>query len=377
MSTPASLLAWLAERQPEMLACLCDWARMETPSTEPARVQAFARTVAAAFTAAGCSAQEHEAALELRAPGADPAAAPVLVLGHLDTVFATGVLTRMPVRSDGQRLWGPGVYDMKGGVVQLLYALRALAAAGARPRRPLHALLAFDEEIGSTHSRALTEAGAGAAGAALVLEPGAGEEGKLKVARKGIAVYRVVAQGRAAHAGVDFEQGASAIVELAARVAEIAHWSDARRGLSINPGLIAGGTRLNVVAAQAEAHIEARAWTAAELEDFDRRLRSLQPDDERVRLQVEGGLNRPPMEPTPASLALASEARELGRELGLELDSTGTGGGSDGSFAAALGVPTLDGLGMAGGGAHTDQEHILIPALAPRTALLAALLQRI
>lgn len=368
-------LEWIAARQSEMLGLLSAWAGWETPSTEPARVAEFAGAVTAAFAAAGATqTRTHEAAFELELAGADAALPPLLVLGHLDTVFATGTLERMPVRDDGERLWGPGVYDMKGGVVQLLYALRALAAAGQRPRRPVRILLTFDEETGSRASRPVTEACARDAGAALVLEPGAGEEGKLKVARKGIALYRLAAEGRAAHAGVDFEQGASAIVELAARVVEVARWSDKASGLTVNPGVISGGTRLNIVAAHAEAQIEARAWTAAELSRFDRRLRALRSDDERVRLSVEGGLNRPPMEPTPASLGLASQAQALGRQLGLELESTGTGGGSDGSFAAALGVPTLDGLGAVGGGAHTAQEHVLISRLAPRAALLAGLL---
>ncbi|MGH9475997.1 MAG: M20/M25/M40 family metallo-hydrolase [Terriglobales bacterium] len=371
-------LNWIAARQPQMLALLSEWASCETPTTEPARVQAHARAVAAAFAAAGCrAAHEHEAALELEAPGGDAALPPALLLGHLDTVYATGTLARMPVRNDGERLWGPGVYDMKGGIVQLLFALRALAAAGRMPRRRLRILLVFDEETGSRASRPLTEACARGAGAALVLEPAADEGGKLKVARKGIAVYRLAAEGRAAHAGVDFTQGASAIVELAARVVEVAGWSDTASGLSVNPGIIAGGTRLNIVAANAEAQIEARAWSAVELAGFDRRLRALAPSDARVRLSVEGGLNRPPMEPTPASLALAAHAQAIGRELGLHLEYTGTGGGSDGSFAAALGVPTLDGLGAVGAGAHTDLEHIVISALAPRAALLAALLSSI
>lgn len=377
MSLPLALLAWLQSCQPEMLACLASWAACETPSTEPERVRAFAQTVAAAFAEAGCDSIDHSAALELSLPGSEAHAAPLLILGHLDTVYASGTLERMPVRQEGGRLWGPGVYDMKGGIVQLLFALRALAAQGFEPRRPLHILLVFDEETGSRQSRPLTEAAAHSAGAAFVLEPAADEDGKLKVARKGIAVYKLSAEGRPAHAGVDFAEGASAIVELAARVVEIASWSNAERGLSVNPGLFSGGTRLNIVAAHAQAHIEARAWSAAELTAFDHRLRALEPSDPRVRLSLEGGLNRPPMEPTPASLALATRARALGRELGLTLESTGTGGGSDGSFTAALGVPTLDGLGAVGAGAHTYHEHVLLATLAPRAALLALLLQSV
>ncbi|HET9785371.1 MAG TPA: M20/M25/M40 family metallo-hydrolase, partial [Terriglobales bacterium] len=192
--------------------------------------------------------------------------------------------------------------------------------------------------------------------------------------RKGIGVYQVKAHGVAAHAGVDFEKGASAITELAGRVSELAGWVDAERGLTINPGLISGGTGVNVVAAEAEARIEARAWTVVEQERFDVRLRGLRAANQRVRLEISGGINRPPMEATPASLALAARAQAIAGELGFPLATARTGGGSDGNFTAALGVPTLDGLGAVGGGAHSPGEHIVIGGLAARTALLAGLL---
>jgi len=370
--SPLTLLAWLRPRLPEMLERLQAWVGMETPSLEPERVRALAEVVAPEFERLGYRAVWHTDALELScAEGA-----PVLLLGHLDTVYPAGTLAAMPFRQEGGRAYGPGVFDMKGGVVQALYALRALRAEAPGTRLP-SLLLVYDEETGSRRSRPLTESRARQAEAVLVLEPAADADGKLKLGRKGIALYSMAAHGVAAHAGVDFEQGASAIVELAARVAEVAGWSDPARGLTINPGLISGGSRVNVVAAEAGAELEVRAWTAAELGAVDGRLRALASAHPRVQLEVRGGINRPPMEPTQASRALAARAQALAGELGFALATTRTGGGSDGNFTAALGVPTLDGLGMVGAGAHTPQEQIELAALAPRTALLAALLRQI
>ncbi|HVA63861.1 MAG TPA: M20 family metallopeptidase, partial [Terriglobales bacterium] len=365
----STLLDWIEPRRGEMLARLRAWVEVETPSLEPERVRELAAAVAAEFEPLGYRARFHPDALELTCAGA----APILLLGHLDTVYAAGTLATMPFREEGGRVYGPGVFDMKGGAVQALYALQALRAGAPGVRLP-SLLLVFDEETGSRRSRALTERLARQAEAVLVLEPAADADGKLKLGRKGIALYTLAAFGVAAHAGVDFEQGASAIVELAARVAEVAGWSEAARGLTLNPGLIAGGSRVNVVAAEARAEIEVRAWTAAELEAVEVRLRGLASAHPRVRLELSGGINRPPMEPTPASQALAARAQALARELGFALATTRTGGGSDGNFTAALGVPTLDGLGMVGAGAHTPQEQIELAALGPRTALLAALL---
>ncbi|MGH3183135.1 MAG: M20/M25/M40 family metallo-hydrolase, partial [Streptosporangiaceae bacterium] len=289
-------------------------------------------------------------------------------------VYPAGTLAQMPFRLDKERAHGPGIYDMKAGVVQALFALLALHACGEAPRRPLRWLWVFDEELGSRGSRPHTERLARGAAAALVLEPAAEPGGKLKTARKGIAQYSLSARGIAAHAGVDFEQGASAVVELAARVAEVAAWSDAKSGLTINPGLISGGSRANVVAAEARAELDVRSWSAIELTDTERRLRQLQSSNPRVALEVTGGLNRPPMEPSPDSEALAAKAQALAAELGWELGTARSGGGSDGNTTAALGTPTLDGLGLAGEGAHAPHEHIRLESLVPRTALLAMLL---
>src|SRR6185437_15434955 len=358
---------WLEPRPAEMLALLRQWVEMETPSLEPERVGALARAVAEAFAALGYAPRFHEHALELARAGASDA---TLVLGHLDTVYPAGTLATMPFRIEGDRAHGPGVYDMKGGVVQALFGLRALAALAPEAALPSPLLFVYDEETGSRGSLALTEARARAARRALVLEPAAGEEGKLKIARKGIALYRLEAHGQAAHAGVDFESGASAIVEMAERVAEIASWSDAERGVTANCGVMAGGTRVNVVAAHAQAELELRAWSASDLQGLDRRMHGLRPRNPRVRLEASGGINRPPMEATEASLALAAEAQRVAAEVGLALGTSRTGGGSDGNFTAACGCPTLDGLGLVGAGAHAPHEHILISSLVTRTAVL-------
>jgi glutamate carboxypeptidase len=374
------LLAHTAAALPEMLEQLRAWVEWESPSQEPERVRGLAREVAAAFESAGCRATFHPDALELTYPGTrDAVDAPILLLGHLDTVYPVGSLPAMPFRlgegEEADRAYGPGVFDMKAGLVQALCALQALRhSPRTTSHSPITLLFVYDEEIGSPRSREQSEPVMREARAVLVLEPAAGADGKLKIARKGTARYRLTAHGVAAHAGLDFALGASAIVELAHRVVEVAGWSAAERGVTVNAGLIAGGTAANVVAGQAHADIDARAWTAAEQHVLDSRFRSLVATDARVRLEVDGGISRPPMEVSPASDALRARAQNLAAGLGFTLGAMRVGGASDGNLAAALGRPTLDGLGAVGAGAHTADEHILIAHLAPRAALLAALL---
>ena len=383
------LLAHTAAALPEMLERLRAWVEWESPSQEPERVRGLARAVAAAFEAADCRATFHADALELDCPGTrDAVDAPILLLGHLDTVYPAGTLRTMPFAIVGEgeagrtevggaagRAYGPGIFDMKAGVVQALYALQALRASPRTTRHsPITLLLVYDEEIGSPRSRRLSEPAMQAARAVLVLEPAADTDGKLKTARKGTARYRLTAHGVPAHAGLDFARGASAIVELARRVVEVAGWSALERGVTVNPGVIAGGTGSNVVAEEAHAEVEARAWTAAEQHALDARFRSLAAADARVRLEVTGGISRPPMETSPASDALRARVQNVAAGLGFALGATRVGGASDGNLAAALGRPTLDGLGAVGAGAHTSEEHILVAHLAPRAALLAALL---
>jgi glutamate carboxypeptidase len=299
----------------------------------------------------------------------------ILVLGHFDTVWPVGTLARMPFRREGGRLWGPGVLDMKGGIAFFLWAMRALRELELPVGRKVVLLLTADEETGSASSRQLVEQQAKASSAVLVLEPGTGLEGKLKTARKGVGVYQLHVRGKAAHAGVDPENGASAVVELARQIVRIAGWSDPARGVTLNPGVIAGGTRSNVVAAEARAEIDVRVAKLRQAAALDRKLRGLKPFDPRCALTWTGGVNRPPMERTRAIVRLFRLAQGLAAGLGVRLEESMTGGGSDGNFTAALGVPTLDGLGAVGEGAHAAHESILIDRIADRTALLAKLVQ--
>jgi len=300
---------------------------------------------------------------------------PVLLLGHFDTVWPVGTLERMPVRRDGSRLHGPGTFDMKAGIGIAALAIRALRATG-EPHPPLVMLWTTDEEIGSGTSREAIEAEARQAAAVLVLEP-ALPNGGLKTARKGCGEFELIVTGRAAHAGVDPGKGASAIHELAAQITEIERLQDLTRGLSVNVGVISGGSRPNVVAEEARAVIDIRAPTNADAAQIEASIRALQPRRSGTRLTIRGGFERPPLERTPAVAHLFSLARDVASSLGRELTEGSTGGGSDGNFTAALGVPTLDGLGPIGDGAHAAHEHVDVTALPWRAALVAGLIGRL
>ena len=298
----------------------------------------------------------------------------VLGLAHSDTVHPTGTLAHFPFEARAGRLYGPGVLDIKGGIAQFVFAARALRELGVPVRKRVLLQINSDEEIGSDASRALTEKMAKTADCVLVVEPGTGLTGKLKTARKGTGDYSVAVKGVASHAGVDFLAGASAIVELARQIEVIVGFTDLARGLTVNPGVISGGTRSNVVAAEARVEVDIRIARLKDFDALDRKFRKLKAYDRRCTVIVEGGLNRPPMERTKAIGAMFEQARSLASELGIELEESSTGGGSDGNFTAAMGVQTLDGLGMVGEGAHTLNECVLIDRIADRTALLAKLL---
>lgn len=298
---------------------------------------------------------------------------PILLLGHLDTVWPLGTLAEMPFRISRGRAWGPGVLDMKAGVAMALTALDLLREEDLL-RRPVILLLVGDEETGSHASRALTEKVASRCESVYVLEPAQGLEGAYKTARKGVATYRVHVTGVAAHSGVNFEQGRSAIAELARQIGVIEAGTDLKRGLTINVGTIEGGTRSNVVAAEAWAEVDARIARASDLARLERHMKSLRARRDGCVLKIEGGLNRPPMERTPTGVALYRRAATIGRAMGFELKEASTGGGSDGNFTAALGIPTLDGMGAVGEGAHARNESVVLRELGPRTALLAAML---
>ena len=297
----------------------------------------------------------------------------ILALGHSDTVWPAGTLASMPFRQKEGRLWGPGVLDMKSGIAFFIYAMRILRDLDVPVARKVVMQINSDEEVGSESSRALTERNARRSQAVLVLEPASGLDGRLKTARKGVGDYTVTVRGKAAHSGLDFTAGASAILELARQIEKIAGFTDLKRGITVNPGIIRGGTRVNVVAAEAAAEVDMRVVRAKDAAGLDRKFRALRPVDRRCTVEVAGGMNRPPLERSPAVVQLFRKAQALAREMGVDLDESAVGGGSDGNFTGALGIPTLDGLGAVGEGAHAVNESILVDRIADRTALLAKL----
>ena len=298
----------------------------------------------------------------------------ILALGHSDTVWSMGTLKTMPFRQADGRLWGPGVLDMKSGIAFFLFAVQALRELEIPVASKVLLQINSDEEVGSEASRPLTEKNAKASKAVLVLEPGTGLTGKLKTARKGVGDFTVTVRGRASHAGVDFTNGASAVVELARQIDHIATFTHLDRGITVNPGVISGGTRSNVVAAEATAEVDIRVLRLKDAPGLEKKFKSLKPFDRRCTIEVTGGLNRPPMERSAGIVKLFRTAQVLARDLGVDAEESLTGGGSDGNFTAALGVPTLDGLGAVGEGAHAANESILVDRIADRTALIAKLI---
>jgi glutamate carboxypeptidase len=309
---------------------------------------------------------------EFRLPGSQKQGQ-ILALGHSDTVWPLGTLKTMPFRRSRGRLWGPGVLDMKAGLVFFAFAMRILRELDVPVRRRVVLQVNSDEEVGSPTSRVLTEGIARKSAAVLVLEPGTGLDGKLKTARKGVGDYQITVRGRAAHAGLDFEKGANAVVELARQIERIAGFTRLNEGITVSPGVIQGGTRSNVVPAECRVEVDVRAPNAASQRYLERQFASLKPFDKRCTVEVAGGLNRPPMERSAGVRRLFRTAATLGMDLGVALEESSSGGGSDGNFTAALGIPTLDGLGAVGEGAHAPHESILINRIADRTALLAKL----
>jgi glutamate carboxypeptidase len=369
----------LQAQTPDMLALLEQIVRLESPSRDKSALDALSAELGRAFASAGATvtrlpqtgAGDH-LRLDWPGVGADPAR-PILILGHFDTVWPIGTLAEMPFHIEGDRAHGPGSFDMKASLVILAFAMRALQSLQEPPPRPVVALLTSDEEIGSPTSRTIIEQAAAESACALVIEP-ALPGGGLKTARKGVGAYTLTIHGRAAHAGVEPETGRSAILELCHQIIHINAINDIERGTSVNVGIVEGGSTVNTVPDMARAKIDLRVAALDEAERVDAALRSLQPITPDTSLAVSGGLNRPPMVRTSAVKALFQRARDLARPLGLELTEGATGGGSDANFTAAVGLPTLDGLGALGDGAHARHEHILIPSLAQRAALLAKLI---
>ncbi len=372
------ILAHVQAQQPKLVKFLRDLVECESPSDDPVAVNRcadlFANSVADIAKVKSVPGGKYGRHLicDFALPGTRKEGL-VLGLGHTDTVYPLGILQTMPWREAEGRYWGPGVLDMKAGLAFFVFAMRALRDLDLPVKRRVRMLLVSEEEVGSPVSRTLTEKTATGATAVLVLEPGTGLTGKLKTARKGIGGYHVTVTGHAAHAGVDFTQGASAIIELAHQIQRIAGFTNLAKGTTVNPGVISGGTRSNVIAAQATTGVDFRIAKLSHFAPLDRKFRKLKAVNPRCTLTVNGGLNRPPMERTREIAALFALARKLALGLGVALEESATGGGSDGNFTAALGVPTLDGLGAVGEGAHAPHESILIDRIADRTALLAKL----
>jgi glutamate carboxypeptidase len=300
----------------------------------------------------------------------------VLLLGHFDTVWQVGQLERMPLRRENGRLYGPGVFDMKAGIGAAMLAVRALRALAIVPLPRIVMLWTADEEIGSPTSRGAIEEEARRSAAVLVLEPSL-PGGGAKTSRKGVGEFQLAVHGVSAHAGVDPGKGASAIHEIARQILAVEALQDLPRGISVNVGVVEGGSRPNVVADHALARIDVRVPTLADAARLDAALRGLRPQNPGTRLELTGGVERPPFERSPGVVRLYLQAKEAAAALGRELAEGSTGGGSDGNFTGALGVPTLDGLGPMGDGAHALHEHVIEADLPWRAALLAALLTRL
>ena len=372
------ILAWLQSRRDDLVELLRRLAEAESPSDVPESQSTVREIIAAELEALGfmvrrIPGRSSGGMLYARPRERRDAAAAQLILGHYDTVWPLGTLAEMPFVHDGDRISGPGVYDMKGGVAQALLALQALRHFGIEAAVTPHVFLNSDEEIGSRESRRWIEKLAPAMDRVFVLEPSLGPAGQLKTARKGIGRFTVTVHGEAAHAGLDPGAGASAILELSHVIQRLFALNDLDRGVTVNVGTIDGGLRPNVVAPKSSAVIDVRVPTEADAERVEAAIRELQPATPGTRIEVDGLFGRPAMEHTPANRSLWRLACRAGTELGLTLEEATAGGGSDGNFTSRH-TATLDGMGAVGAGAHARHEHLLLGPTIERAALLALLL---
>jgi glutamate carboxypeptidase len=378
----AALSDYFARRNEAIVAFARALVEVESPSGDAAGSKAVVSMLAAAAEAINgvtkierVASEHYGEHLRLRASfhlSDSSRAKPILILGHTDTVHPRGSLQQRPWRVEGNRAYGPGVFDMKANCALALESIRACIETGNTPSRPVVILLTCDEETGSLTGRQLVEAEARRAHAVLVLEPPA--NGSVKTGRKGTGMFSIEACGRAAHAGLEPEKGASAILELARQTEKLHSLNGTSGGISVNVGVFHGGTLSNVVPAQARAEIDVRFSTVDEAARIEHQILNLRAFDDRVQLKVKGGINRPPLERTEKVVALYERARTLARQLNFDLGETQVGGASDGNFAAAVGAAVLDGLGIDGNGAHAPHEHILIDDIPRRGALLAGLI---
>jgi glutamate carboxypeptidase len=380
---PMDLLRVLRKREMDMTKLLGEFARCESPSLNKTAVDSFGRIVSQEWARRGAKLRvlrQAEHGNHLRAEiwfGERRPQKQILVLGHLDTVYPLGTHATTPFRVSDGRAWGPGTFDMKGGLVIALFAIDALKLAGASPEKRLVFFWNSDEEIGSKTSRSEIEREAVRSDAVLVLEPAAGREGRLKTARKGAGSAEIVVTGRSGHAGIAPHvpgAGVNAVHELALQIARLMKMNNRRRGITVQATVAFGGTVSNVIPERAQAAIDIRHAHLSDAPKIDRALRSLRPILAGAQIEVRGGVNRPPLERTPDVLKLFTQARRIMNEMGLAVDEAWVGGVSDGNFTAALGVPTLDGLGAVGDGAHSPREYVVLRSLPERAALLAGLL---
>ncbi len=367
---------WLAPRKSQMLSDLKELVLLESPTHHKAACDALCAVLAKKFNELGGRVKLHRQKkagdhLQVEFAGAT-GRKPLLLLGHYDTVYDIGTLATMPWRESKGLVYGPGVFDMKGGIVQVMFAIRALQAAGPLPR-PLTVLLVSDEEGGSESSRPITEKLASRCEAVLVCEP-AGRGGALKTARKGVGSFTIRVSGVASHAGLDFEKGQNAILELSRQIQAVAAMTNLERGVTLNPGIVRGGTRTNVVPFEAEAEFDLRIASKLDGNLMMRKIRALEAVNKKCKLHVEGGINRPPLERSPAVVALFRQAQKVAKALGFSVSEIAVGGGSDGNFTAGLGISTLDGLGAVGDGAHSPRESVVAAEMPRRAALLAGLI---
>jgi glutamate carboxypeptidase len=378
-------LAYFSGRRDAIVSTVRELVEIESPSDNKPAADRLAEVIAERFSQLGGEIRFHRAqdfGNHLQVNFGGKSAKPVLLLGHYDTVYPLGTLASMPCSVVGNKLTGPGVLDMKSGIALMLHAIAGLQqwdkqeSRGELPR-PINILLVSDEEVGSDSSRKITQALAKRAASVLVLEPSYGRDGAVKTARKGVGEYLVKVTGKASHAGLDFEKGVNAILELARQIEKISGFTELRRGLTVNVGVVSGGSRTNVVPAEATVQVDVRIARMKDAAGIDRKMRNLRPFNRKCKIEVMGGINRPPMERTAGVAELYAQAKAIARDLGQKLGEAAVGGGSDGNFTAALGIPTLDGLGAVGGGAHATHEHVLISELPRRAALIAGLIELI
>lgn len=373
------LLKTLRAKLPAMLETLKEFVCCESPSTEKAAADTCATLIAGKWKRRGIPVEileQRRRGAHLRityTPENGRTREQLFVLGHYDTVYSTGTLQNMPFRIAGGKVFGPGVFDMKAGIVQALFALDTLLQLRAPLSKRIVFLWTSDEEIGSESSRKLLEAEARRSDAVFVLEPALGPKGLLKTARKGVGEAKIIVHGRASHAGLAPEKGVNAIHELALQLARIKQWNDLPGGISVNAGLIEGGTRTNVIPDRARAIIDLRALRTTDMRTIEKRLRALKPILPGAKLEIQGGFSRAPLE-RKHSAGLFQRATMFAKQMGLKIGECTAGGGSDGNFTAALGIPTLDGFGAVGDGAHSPGEFIVAKTMPERAALLAAML---